>query len=104
MKIKVTHLNRIAIIGCGHVGATSAYSLLISGTVEESVIVEEDGEKLQGEVMDFQHAVSLASPARIWAGDYKDAASADIVIIPAGVGSKSGETRLDLLGKNAVVI
>ena len=104
MKTKAAHLNRIAIIGCGHVGATSAYSLLINGTVEETVLLDRDGEKLLGEVMDLQHAVPLASPVRIWAGDYKDAATADIVIIAAGVGSKPGETRLDLLGRNAVVI
>ena len=104
MKTKAAHLNRVAIIGCGHVGATSAYSILMNGTVEELVIVDEDGEKLLGEVMDLQHAVPLASPVRIWAGDYEDAASADIVIIAAGVGSKPGETRLDLLSRNAVVI
>lgn len=104
MKRKAAHLNRVAIIGCGHVGATSAYSLLINGTVEELVLLDRDGELLRGEVMDLQHAVPLASPVRIWAGDYEDAATADIVVIAAGVGSKPGETRLDLLGRNAVVI
>ncbi len=104
MKTKAAHLNRVAIIGCGHVGATSAYSLLMNGTVEELVLFDRDGEKLLGEVMDLQHAVPLARPVRIWAGDYEDTATADIVIIAAGVGSKPGETRLDLLGRNAVVI
>lgn len=104
MKTKAAHLNRVAIIGCGHVGATSAYSLLMNGTVEELVLVDRDGEKLLGEVMDLQHAVPLARPMRIWAGDYEDMATADIVIIAAGVGSKPGETRLDLLGRNVVVI
>ena len=92
MKTKAAHLlNRIAIIGCGHVGATSAYSILMNGTVEELVIIDEDGEKLLGEVMDLQHAVPLSSPVRIWAGDYEDAAAADIVVIAAGAGSKPGE-------------
>lgn len=76
----------------------------MNGTVEELVIVDKDSEKLRGEVMDLQHAVPLASPARVWAGDYEDAASADIVVIAAGVGSNPGETRLDLLDRNAVVI
>ena len=96
MKSKKAHLNRIAIVGCGHVGATSAYSLLMNGTAEEIVIVDQDSEKLLGEVMDLQHAVPLARPVRIWAGDFADVATADIVIIAAGVGSKPGETRLDL--------
>ncbi len=104
MTTKAAHLNRIAIIGCGHVGATSAYAILMNGTVEELVILDEDGEKLQGEVMDLQHAVPLSSPVRIWAGDYADAAAADIVVIAAGAGSNPGETRLDLLDRNNVVI
>lgn len=104
MTTKAAHLNRIAIIGCGHVGATSAYAISMHGTVEELVILDEDGEKLRGEVMDLQHAVPLSSPVRIWAGDYADAAAADIVVIAAGAGSKSGETRLDLLDRNSIVI
>ena len=103
-KTTASHLNRIAIIGCGHVGATSAYAVLMNGTVEELVIIDEDGDKLRGEVMDLQHAVPLSSPVRIWAGDYADAAAADIVVIAAGAGSCPGETRLDLLDRNSVVV
>lgn len=99
-----TALNRVVIIGCGHVGATSAYSLLINGVVEELVLIDKDSNSLLGEVMDLQHAVPLSRPVRIWAGDYSEAAEADIVVIAAGVGSKPGETRLDLLGRNAVVV
>lgn len=104
MKPKTVHLNRIAIIGCGHVGATSAYSILLNGTVEELVILDEDGEKLLGEVADLQHAVPLTHPMRIFAGNYEDAAAADIVVIAAGCGSTPGETRLDLLGRNSSVV
>lgn len=104
MKSNPAHLNRVVIIGCGHVGSTSAYSLLLNGTVEEIVLVDKDGDKLLGEVMDLQHAVPLARPVRIWAGDYRDAATAGIVVIAAGVGTVPGELRLDLLGRNAAVI
>jgi L-lactate dehydrogenase len=97
-------LNRVAIIGCGHVGATSAYSLLVNGVFEELVLIDKDRDRLQGEVMDLQHAVPLSRPVRIWAGDFADTADADIVVIAAGAGSKPGETRLDLLGRNAVVV
>jgi L-lactate dehydrogenase len=54
--------------------------------------------------MDLQHAVPLACPARVWAGDYADVEAADIVVIAAGVGTRSGETRLDLLCRNVIVI
>ena len=104
MKSNPAHLNRVVIIGCGHVGSTSAYSLLLNGTVEELVLVDKDGDKLLGEVMDLQHAVPLARPVRIWAGDYEDAATAEIVVIAAGVGTVPCESRLDLLGRNAAVI
>lgn len=97
-------LNRVAIIGCGHVGATSAYSLLQNGITEELVLIDKDQNHLLGEVMDLQHAVPLARPVHIWAGGYEDAATADIAVIAAGVGSKPGETRLDLLGRNVIVV
>ena len=54
--------------------------------------------------MDLQHAVPLTRPAHVWAGSYKDAAQSDIAIIAAGVGSRPGETRLDLLGRNVAVV
>jgi L-lactate dehydrogenase len=96
--------NRIAVIGCGHVGASVAYALLLSGFVREIVLLDADPNRAAGEAMDLQHAVPLARPVRVWAGDYTDAAQAQIVVIAAGVGSRPGETRLDLLGRNSVVI
>lgn len=97
-------MNRIAIIGCGHVGSTSAYSLLTSGVAEEIVLIDMDEQKLRGQAMDLQHAVPLTHPTRVWAGNYDDASAADIAVIAAGAGSKPGESRLDLLGRNAGVV
>jgi L-lactate dehydrogenase len=96
--------NRVAIIGCGHVGATSAYSLLMNGLVEELVLIDKDGGKLLGEVMDLRHAVPLAHPALVHKGNYREAAKADIVVIAAGVSTQPGETRLDLLSRNITVV
>ncbi len=96
--------NRVAIIGCGNVGATSAYELITSGVAREVVLVDKDEGRAMGEAMDLQHAVPLARPVRVWAGDYSDAALASVAVIAAGVSSRPGETRLDLLGRNAVVV
>jgi L-lactate dehydrogenase len=96
--------NRIAIIGCGHVGATTAYALIQSGIAREIVLLDIDNERLTGEVMDLQHAASLAKPVRVWAGNYDDAAKAEIAIIAAGKNSEPGESRLDLLGRNVSVV
>lgn len=96
--------NRIAIIGCGHVGASVAYALLLSGFAREIVLLDADPRHAEGEAMDLQHAVPLSRPVRVWAGDYNDAARAGIAVIAAGVGSRPGESRLDLLGRNVLVV
>ena len=96
--------NRVAIIGCGHVGATSAYSLLMGGLVEELILIDKDNSKLLGEVMDLRHAVPLAHQTTVRKGSYKEAARADIVVIAAGAPITEGESRLDLLDRNAAIV
>jgi len=96
--------DRIVIIGCGHVGATSAYALAMKGTVRELLLIDSNRGLAEGEAMDLQHAVSLTRPVRVWAADYNEAATAAIAVIAAGVGSHPGETRLDLLGRNVIVV
>ncbi len=76
----------------------------MSGVAREIVLIDKDVGRAEGEAMDLQHAVPLARPVRIWAGNYQDAAQSDVVVIAAGVGSQPGETRLDLLGRNVVVV
>jgi L-lactate dehydrogenase len=94
---------RIAVIGAGHVGATTAYTLLASGAVSEIVLIDSDHARAEGEAMDLNHAVPLMRPARVWAGDYADCAGAVVTIIAAGSGQEPGETRLDLVGRNAEI-
>lgn len=91
---------KISIIGAGFVGATAAYALMIAGLASEIVIVDINKEKALGEAMDLAHGVSFVKPVDVYAGDYKDTADSDIVIITAGAAQKSGETRLDLINKN----
>ncbi len=99
-----TKQNRVAIIGCGHVGATSAYSLLMGGYVEELILIDKDGGRLMGEVMDLQHAVPLNFPVQIRKGNYRDAARADIVVIAAGTPMHANETRLEMLHRNVTIV
>lgn len=95
-----TKRTKISIIGAGFVGATSAYALMIGGLASEIVIVDINKEKALGEAMDLAHGVSFVKPVEVYAGDYKDTADSDIVIITAGAAQKPGETRLDLINKN----
>jgi L-lactate dehydrogenase len=98
------YLNRIGVVGCGHVGATSAYSLITGGVAREVVLIDSNRALGEGEAMDLQHAAVLARPVRVWAGDYSDVADASIAVITAGLGSRPGESRLDLLGRNVRVV
>jgi L-lactate dehydrogenase len=92
---------RIAVVGTGHVGATFAYALLLSGLAAEIVLMDADRARAEGEAMDLNHTVPFARPTRIWAGDYADCAGAAITVVCAGTGQRPGETRLDLLKRNA---
>ena len=101
--LKHPHLNRVAIVGMGHVGATFAYALLLSGQAEEIVLINRTKDKAEGEAMDLNHAVPLAHATEIWAGDYEDCAGADITVITAGAAQSPGESRLDLMKKNTAI-
>ncbi|HKQ53775.1 MAG TPA: L-lactate dehydrogenase [Pyrinomonadaceae bacterium] len=99
-----TSARRVSIIGAGHVGAASAYALLLSGAAREILIVDADAGRAEGEAMDLCHAVSLSRPVEVRAGSFAEAARSQIVVIAAGVGGRPGETRLDLLGRNVTVV
>ena len=92
---------RVGVVGLGNVGATLGYALLFSGLAAEIVLIDNNHAKAEGEAMDLNHAVPFAHPTRIWAGNYSDCAGAAVVVIAAGTGQKPGETRLDLLQRNA---
>ncbi|MFL5579800.1 MAG: L-lactate dehydrogenase [Gemmatimonadaceae bacterium] len=95
---------RVAVVGAGHVGATFAYSLLLSGLAAEVVLIDVDAKRAEGEAMDLAHAVPFSRPARVWAGPLSDCAGAALTVITAGAGQKPGETRLQLAGRNAKVV
>jgi L-lactate dehydrogenase len=94
---------RIAIVGAGNVGATFAHTLMLSGLAAEIVLIDNNKAKAEGEAMDLNHAVPLSQPARIWAGDYADCAGATVTVVTAGSAQRPGETRLDLLQRNAAI-
>lgn len=94
---------RIGIVGSGMVGATGAYAMIMAGIGREIILVDRDADRLQAEVDDLNHAVPFASPLTVKAGDYPDLAGSRLVVISAGVSQKPGESRLDLLKRNAAV-
>ncbi len=95
---------KVAIIGSGLVGATTAYTLMLGGLFSEIVIIDINRSKAEGDALDMAHGVSFVKPVNVYAGDYSDCKGADIVIITAGVAQKEGESRLALLKRNVDVL
>ena len=96
-------MRKCAIIGCGNVGATTAYALLQSRLLSELLLLDINHERAIGEAEDLGHAMPFLSPVTVRAADYPDLADAGLIIITAGVAQRVGETRLDLLRRNAEV-
>jgi len=94
---------RIVIIGVGAVGSTTAYTLLLRERMDELVLIDAHKEKAIGDALDMNHGLAFLGKARVWAGDYKDCAGADIMIITAGVAQRPGESRVDLLKRNIAI-
>lgn len=92
--------NKVVIVGAGQVGATTAYTLLLSGLASELVLIDLNVERTKGEVLDLSHSVPFCPPADVIAGDYPDCKDAALVILTAGANQKPGETRMDLTKRN----
>ena len=93
--------SRVVIIGTGAVGATTAYTLLLRERISELVLIDANKEKALGEALDMNHGLPFTGGVKLWAGDYSDCADADIIVIAAGASQRPGETRIDLLKRNA---
>jgi L-lactate dehydrogenase len=94
---------KVGVVGSGLVGATAAYALVMRGVGREVVLVDKNPARAAAEADDIRHAVPFAHALEVRAGDYADLAGANAVVLCAGVGQKPGETRLQLLKRNAAV-
>lgn len=94
---------KIGIVGSGLVGSTAAYALVMKGVGREVVLVDKSVARAQAEANDILHAVPFTRPMQVRAGDYPDLAGSRVVIVSAGVAQRPGETRLQLLERNAAV-
>ncbi len=95
---------KVVLVGTGMVGMSYAYALLNQNACDELVLIDIDRKKAEGEAMDLNHGLAFSSSnMKIYAGNYPDCADADIVVICAGVAQRPGESRLDLLVRNAKV-
>lgn len=101
----VKKVNRVVIVGTGFVGTTYAYALINQAVTEELVLIDMNEAKAEGEAMDLNHAVPLASsPTKIWQGDYSDCKDADVICVTAAVSQSEEDSRLSVVEKNTKIV
>ncbi len=94
---------KIGIVGAGMVGSSAAYAMALNGTGTDIVLVDLNEKLALAQAQDISHATPFASTVTVRAGDYSDLRGAVVVVLSAGVSQKPGETRLQLLERNAEV-
>jgi L-lactate dehydrogenase len=96
--------NKVTIIGAGMVGSTIAHSLIMKEIAQEIAIIDINEKLVESQVMDLQHAVPFVGNVDVHVGDYDDCVDSAVVVITCGVAQKKGETRLELVEKNAKIM
>ena len=94
---------KVVIVGAGAVGATFAYALAQSGISDDISLVDQNHELAQGQALDLAHGVPFFPSVTIQAGGVEDYADAQVIVITAGAKQQLGESRLDLLQRNAAI-
>ncbi|MCT6890955.1 L-lactate dehydrogenase [Lactobacillus apis] len=94
--------NKIGIIGDGHVGSTVAHQLLISGLVDDLVLIDVNEAKVTADELDFQDAMAnLKHHTNIVINDYSALKDADIIISAFGnISLEAGGERFAELNYN----
>jgi len=94
---------KVGIVGAGNVGSTAAYAMVLEGTASEIVLIDINKKLAAAQAEDILHATPWSHSVKIAAGEYRHLKGAGAVILACGVSQKEGETRLDLMGRNAEV-
>lgn len=94
---------KLGIVGAGMVGSAAAFACVMRGVASRIVLVDLNAARARAEAEDIAHAVPFAAPVQVDAGTYDDLKGAGVVILACGVSQKPGETRLQLLARNAEV-
>jgi L-lactate dehydrogenase len=93
----------VAVVGTGQVGMAAAYAIFQQRIIRELILIDRNPSRAEGEAMDLMHGQGYAGRRRVRSGDYQDLKQTQVVIVCAGVGQKPGESRLDLLNRNASI-
>jgi L-lactate dehydrogenase len=103
-KLARTRIPRVAIVGTGFVGSTTAYALLLSRTPAEIVLIDRDERRADGHVQDLRDAEVFSHTTRVVTGQFDDCCSADVIIITAGASQSGRRSRLENLNETAAIL
>ncbi|MFP4621614.1 MAG: L-lactate dehydrogenase [Bacteroidales bacterium] len=95
---------KLGIIGSGFVGSTAAYAIMLRGGASEIILIDKNKERAEAEAADIRHASPFVHHVKVYAGDYSDLKGATMAIITAGIAQKPGQSRLELMNKNASIL
>ncbi len=95
---------KVVIVGAGAVGSTFAYALAQKGLADEICLLDANPDYAAGQVLDLAHGLPFYPSVQIRVGKISDYADAQVIVITAGAKQLPGETRLDLLHKNAAMV
>ena len=94
----------VAIVGCGLVGSTTAFSLITQGACDEVMLIDINEERAYGEMLDLRDSLEyLNRNVKVRNGKYEDCKEMDIIVITAGAPPKPGQSRLDTLELSAKI-
>jgi L-lactate dehydrogenase len=94
---------KVGIVGCGFVGSSAAYAMVLQGVVSEILLVDLNKDLARAQAEDILHATPFSHPVRLDAGEYRDLRGATLVVLACGIAQQPGESRLHLLERNARV-
>jgi L-lactate dehydrogenase len=103
-KMERWRARKVVIVGAGAVGSTFAYALAQSGVADEIVLTDLDLKLAQGQVLDLAHGLPFYPYVKIEVGTPQDYRDAHVIVITAGSKQRPGESRLELLQRNAHII
>ena len=95
---------RVAVVGAGFVGSTTAYALLLSGTASEIVLIDRNKRRAEGHAHDLRDAEVFSHSTKVVVGEFGDCCASDVIIITAGLGQGSRKSRLEGLQETAAII
>lgn len=95
---------KVVVVGAGAVGSTFAYSLAQAGLADDIALIDQNRRFAEGQVLDLLHGQPFYPTVNIHVGEPRDYADAHVIVVTAGAKQGPGQSRLDLLRENAVII